>query len=147
MTDFSWIYRRLTSGSRRLPDFIILGAQRAGTSSLYYYLSQHPQILPAVRKELHFFDDHYRRGLGWYRSQFPTRGARGTITGEATPYYLSHPHAPARIQRLLPQARLIVLLRNPVERAISHYFFEVSHQREVVAHPGGPRPRRAAHPR
>lgn len=116
-----------------LPDFLILGAHKAGTTSLYEYLSQHPQVLPASRKELHFFSKNFQRGVGWYRRRFPKRARMKRrqkraglqiITGEATPYYLFHPHAPARIARLLPRVKLIVLLRDPVARAYSHYQHE-----------------------
>lgn len=108
------------------PHFLILGAQKAGTNSLYRYLCQHPQILPATEKEIHFFSLHYERGLSWYQSQFPI-SARGEFlfTGEGTPYYLFHPFVPERVFKTLPQVKLIVLLRNPVDRAISHYYWEV----------------------
>lgn len=107
----------------RLPSFLIIGARRAGTTSLYDYLTQHPRVARAKRKELHFFDREYHRGIGWYRSQFPwwLRFRRNVITGEATPYYLFHPEVPARVRATLPDARFIVLLRNPVDRAFSHY--------------------------
>src|SRR5690349_21510248 len=65
------LYRRLTSSARLLPDFLIIGGQRCGTSSLYYYLLEHRQIGTASTKELHFFDDHFEKGLNWYRAQFP----------------------------------------------------------------------------
>lgn len=104
------------------PTFLIIGAQRGGTTSLYRYLVQHPAILPADSKELHYFDYQYHKGRWWYLSQFPLALLAGdALTGEATPYYLYHPHAPARIQADLPDARLIVLLRDPVERAFSHF--------------------------
>jgi hypothetical protein len=107
-----------------LPDFLIIGAQRSGTTSLYNYLVDHPAIAPASEKELHFFDLHFGRGLAWYRSQFPPRPAPGRLrwmTGEATPYYVFHPLAPQRIAALLPHVKLILLLRNPIDRAYSHY--------------------------
>jgi hypothetical protein len=122
---------------RALPDFLIVGTQKGGTSSLYAYLAAHPQVMPPRRgaavdddhpKELHFFDYNYSNGVAWYRAHFPPRAAlqlRGAITGEASPYYLYHPHAPRRIAEVVPQAKLIVLLRNPVDRAISHYWHEV----------------------
>ena len=118
------------------PDFLIIGTQRGGTTSLYDYLSEHPCIAGAVKKEIEFFDLNYHRGIGWYRAHFPSvlerlyaRRARGRklVTGEATPYYLFHPHAPRRMQEAAPESRLIILLRNPVERAYSHYWHEVRH--------------------
>lgn len=107
-----------------LPDFVIIGAQKSGTTSLYHVLSQHPYVRPAARKELHYFSIFFHRGLDWYRSCFPSpeqEAGRSTITGESSPYYLFHPHAPRRMAEALPQTRLIVLLRNPVDRAYSHY--------------------------
>jgi len=113
-----------------MPDYLIIGAQRGGTTSLYNYLSQHPSVAPALRKEVHFFDLNYRKGISWYRSNFPTFFSRylfrqrhgcDLLSGEASPYYLFHPHAPRRVLKHLPQAKLIVLLRNPIERAYSHY--------------------------
>lgn len=120
----------MTAGSRALPDFIIIGAQRAGTTSLYNYLVEHERILPSHSKEVHFFDNHYGRGLGWYRAHFPTRRSMAgdglsRVTGEATPYYMFHPHAPGRIADSIPEVRLIVLLRDSIDRAISHHQHEV----------------------
>lgn len=134
--------RMQTAGRRVLPDFVILGTQKGGTSSLYAYLLQHPQVLSATTKEVHFFDTQYERGLRWYRSHFPTRAEvdhheqalqRRVVTGEASPYYLFHPHAPDRMVETLPDARLIVLLRDPVARAYSHYRHMVKKQREPLS--------------
>jgi len=107
-----------------LPDFVVIGAQKSGTTSFYHLLSQHPYVEPAAKKELHFFDIFFDKGVEWYRRCFPEpkwRDGRRTITGEATPYYLFHPHAAKRMAEVIPQARLIVLLRNPVDRAYSQY--------------------------
>ena len=125
-------YRLLSADSRTLPRFLVIGAQRGGTTALYTYLIQHPHILRAARKEVHFFDLHFHEGVGWYRAHFPlcsTMARRGDalggpiLTGEATPYYLFHPDAPQRIASVLPGVRLIALLRDPVARAYSHYTF------------------------
>lgn len=121
-----WSYRVITAASRCLPHFIIVGTQKGGTTSLYHYLSQHPQIIPSQKKEVHFFDLHYRRGLSWYKAHFP-RSKNLRVTErvfEASPSYLYHPLVPARIAEMVPQARLILLLRDPTERAISQYFHE-----------------------
>lgn len=124
----------LSSSLRVLPDFIIIGAQRSGSTSLYNYLIEHPDIIPGLMKEVHFFDNNYHRGANWYRSFFPLDTIvrrmerdqqRRVITGEATPYYLFYPHAPKRVHATCPDVKLIVLLRNPVERAYSHYHHEV----------------------
>jgi hypothetical protein len=127
-------YRRSTSHPGSLPHFMILGAQKSGTTSLFGYLGQHPQILPCLVKEVHFFDNRYDRGEAWYRSHFPAldAGPPGAVVGEASPYYLCHPHAPRRIRALLPRVKLIAILRNPTERAISHYFHEVRKRRETL---------------
>jgi hypothetical protein len=121
------------SSARMLPTFLIVGAKRAGTSSLYRYLTAHPEVCPCVSgKGTHYFDVSYGRGWRWYRSSFPL-AARGGITGEASPYYMFHPLAPSRIAAKLPDARLIVLLRDPVERAWSHYHNERRLQAEPLS--------------
>jgi hypothetical protein len=125
---FSW--RMLTCAHRVLPSFVILGAQRSGTTTLYRYLNQHPLVLPAFQQEVHFFDDNFAKGLAWYRAHFALSLHRdllarihgsSPVTGEASGYYLLHPHAVRRISEALPEAKLIVLLRNPIERAWAHY--------------------------
>lgn len=111
-----------TAFLRRLPDFLIIGTQRGGTTSLYEYLCRHPQVAAAAEKEIHYFDFQLSRGPAWYRAHFPWRWPlRRRITGEASPFYLFHPRAPQAVQALAPHARLIVMLRNPVDRAHSHY--------------------------
>ena len=121
--------RRPTARFRITPDFMILGGQRCGTSSLYKNLGQHPEIAPSLRKEVEYFTIDYNRGDGWYRAHFPlklrralaTLRGRKLLTFEATPDYLFDPRAPERIRQDLPDAKLIVLLREPVSRAYSHY--------------------------
>ena len=124
-----WTYRRKTWEKRALPNFLIIGAMKAGTSSLFEYLQQHPQLIPAFRKEIHFFDENekYNRGLPWYRSHFPLHRKlpKGGMTYEATPRYLYHPEMAKRIYENLPEVKLIALLRNPTDRAISHYFHDL----------------------
>jgi hypothetical protein len=107
-----------------LPDFLIIGAKKCGTTSLYHLLTQHSYVEPAAAKELHFFDTHFHMGVEWYRRCFPAprwKDGRKTITGEATPGYLSRRSVPKRIAEVIPQVRLIALLRNPVDRAYSDY--------------------------
>lgn len=113
-------YRIMTSSVRGMPDFIIIGAQKCGTTSLYNYLIRHPNIKPAIKKELHFFDKYFDKGIDWYRSLFPVN-QKNFITGEASPNYIFHLHTPQKISTLVPSVKLIVLLRNPVDRAYSHY--------------------------
>ena len=127
-------YYAMTAAFRPLPNFLIIGAQKAGTTSLFHYICQHPQIFTNNIKEIHFFDRHHQLGAKWYSSHFPLAGRllSNRRMGEATPYYLCHPHAPGRIAALLPQVKLIAVLRNPVERAISHYFHEKKKGREQL---------------
>ena len=101
-------------------DFIGLGAQKAGTSWLYTCLYEHPGVYAPV-KEIHFFSrDRFKKGIDWYMAQFAKKPA-GTIAGEFSTSYLNHPEVPARIAKHCPNAKLIAVLRNPVERAYSEY--------------------------
>lgn len=124
-----------TAKLRSLPDFLIIGAQRCGTTSLYRYLTRHPEVVPAVlNKGIHYFDTDPGKSVTWYRSHFPSepfkalvarrRGVDHVVTGEASPYYVFHPVAPQRIADVLPDARSILILRDPIERAHSHYTHE-----------------------
>jgi hypothetical protein len=125
-------YRYATWRIRPLPDFIIVGTQKSGTTSLHAYLSQHPQFLKPYEKEVHFFDgglepavDNYRKGEAWYRAHFPFRRNRSdSRVFEASPLYIFNPLVPNRMFDLLPRVKIIAILRNPTERAISHYFHE-----------------------
>lgn len=114
------------------PDFIVIGAQKGGTTSLYRYLVEHPAIVPAATKQLDFFHVGFGRGLDWYLAQFPTALERGLLTGEASPYYMPHPHAPARIRAFDSEIKLIAILRNPVDRTYSHYQHQVRNGREAL---------------
>lgn len=127
-------YRLLTSPLRLLPDFIIIGARRCGTTSLYSYLTQHPQVMRALTKEVHYFTANYDKGPDWYRSYFPTYLYKqfhqfiqhdSVITGEATPSYIYDPLVPQRVFRLKPDVKLIALLRNPVDAVYSAYQFGI----------------------
>ncbi len=124
-----------------MPDFIIIGAQRAGTTSLFNYLIQHPQILAPESKETHFFDNEFQtgkhnfeRGLPWYLSFFPRRKSLKNIkkTFEATPAYIFNPLVPKKIFDVLPKVKLIAILRNPTNRALSHYFLQKRKGREKL---------------
>jgi hypothetical protein len=129
-----WSYGKATSAVRPLPDFLILGAQKAGTTALYAYLREHPQITGPSWKEVSFFDRHYVRGEAWYRGNFPnTLRTRGGLVGEASPSYLFHPLAPERVAAMVPEAKLVALVRNPVDRAFSHYQHEVALGREPLS--------------
>ena len=105
------------------PEFIIIGAGKSGTTSLYRYLNEHPQILLPNKKELRFFDKNFDYGYEWYLAQFPTICDRPElITGEASPSYLFLPHVAQRIKDFAPKTKLIVMLRDPVARSISDYY-------------------------
>ena len=129
-----WTYGRLTSAARPLPDFLILGAQKGGTTALYSYLRRHPSITGPSWKEVSYFDRHYVRGEAWYRGNFPNKArTRGKLVGEASPSYLFHPLAPERVRADILNAKLVALLRNPVDRALSHYNHEVALGREPLS--------------
>lgn len=125
----------LTSEWRMSPDFLIVGAQRSGTTSLFKTLVQHPLVArPFLRKGIHYFDQRYDRGPAWYRGNFPMTatsrirrlGVGVPLTGESSPYYMFHPLAPSRIARDLPGVRLLAILRDPVERAYSAHAHELA---------------------
>ena len=108
-------------GSQRYPKFLGLGVQKGGTTTLQKLLEQHPQVWLSPQKELHFFSLHYDRGSRWYSNCFRDAESH-QLCGDITPYYIFHPQAAKRIASLLPSVRLIVLLRDPVERCLSQYF-------------------------
>jgi hypothetical protein len=127
--------RQAGSRWRPLPDFVIIGAQKAGTSTLHARICAHPQVVGPLRREVHYFDLHATRPVSWYRAHFPTQWARDrtarrhgrALTGESSPYYLFHPGVPGRLADVLPHVPLIVLLRDPVDRAVSEYHHAVRH--------------------
>jgi hypothetical protein len=125
-----------TSGQRDVPDFLIIGTKRGGTTSVWNWLVRHPHVAPMFPaaqqiKSPHYFDINFGRGLDWYRSHFPTRSSLAKtaqrtgfrpLTGEASPYYLFHPLVAERVAEVMPKAKLIVTLRNPADRAYSNYW-------------------------
>jgi hypothetical protein len=130
-------YGRLTAPGRMLPNFLICGGQRCGTTSMYRALSQHPAVLKAVlHKGVHYFDVAYRHGMRWYQGHFPLRRTAARVSErlggvdvqafESSPYYLYHPLAAGRLATDLPGVKLIVLVRDPVERAYSQHAHEVA---------------------
>jgi len=120
-------YGSATSARRVLPNYLLIGAKRGGSTTLARSLADSPgvQSLFPRREALkgtYFFDVNYAQGESWYRSHFPTSSTLGSdLVGDASPYYLSHPHAAARARQLVPDARILCVLRDPVERAFSHY--------------------------
>jgi len=134
--------RRAIDAQRPLPEFLVIGAQRAGTSSLYKWLEAHPDVVASLRKETEYLTARWCRGEGWYRGHFPSRHSRRVasalgrpplVTFEASPNYLFHPLAPLRAATLVPDAKLVALLRNPVDRAFSHFQHEVRAGREDLS--------------
>jgi hypothetical protein len=117
---------------RALPAAMIIGAMKSGTSSLHNYLTQHPGVIAPLRKEVHYFDLQYGKGERWYRANFGKAGQAG-LNLDSSPYYLFHPLAPQRAHALVPEAKLIVLLRDPVRRAYSHYWHERDKKRERLS--------------
>jgi hypothetical protein len=120
-----------TAARRPLPDYLIIGSKKGGTSSLTNWLLQHPhnlRMFPSFQplKSPHFFDINFREGVDWYRGHFPTERVRsqhpGAVVGEASPYYMFHPAAAARARSVVPDAKVIAVLRNPVSRAYSNYW-------------------------
>lgn len=127
------IFRYPLAHFRALPDFIIIGVQKGGTSTLFEYLKQHPDIKTSVFKEVHYYDINYSKGKNWYKSYFPlSRKNKQILYGEATPYYFFHPLVPERVFKDNPNIKLILLLRDPVERAYSHYQMERRKGREKI---------------
>ncbi len=115
----------------RLPNYLIVGAMRSGTTSLARYLGDHPQVFMAPKKELHFFDRHYDRGVDWYREQFLDVTSELAV-GEASQTYMYDASVPPRMARLLPEARLIAILRDPADRAYSEYWFRRARGKETL---------------
>ena len=113
------------------PHFLGIGTQKGGTSTLYHLLKQHPDIYLPESKEQHYFTTRYDRGNAWYEAQF-AEARPGQVRGEITPYYLFHPDTPQRIRHYRPSMLLIVLLRDPVERALSQYFHARRHWFETL---------------
>lgn len=131
----------LTAGLRPLPDFLVIGAKRGGSTSFYFDLLAHDAVVPLfppplpglkadATKGIHYFDSNFTRSLGWYRSYMPTTAARAlrsrrtgvpAVVGEASPYYLFHPDAARRAHATVPDAKIVVLLRDPVDRTYSHW--------------------------
>lgn len=134
-----------TAAARPGPELLVIGAKRGGTTSLWKYLTMHPGVLPTFPraeqvKGTYFFDENWERGTAWYRSHFPTTATRSLVerrlgyppvTFEASPYYLFHPHAPTRARSVVPNAIVVALLRDPVERAFSHWKERRNHTEDL----------------
>lgn len=123
---------RVTGPLRTLPDFVVVGGQRCGTTSIFKNLSEHSALArPVIDKGTDYYTLHFTKGIGWYRSRFPTklavraRGSRAQVF-EACTYYMFHPFAIERMSRDLPDIKLVAMLRDPVERAFSAYKHELA---------------------
>ncbi len=115
------------------PGFLVIGTKRGGSTSCYEWIAQHPQVAPCrTGKGTHYFDVNHTRGEAWFRAGFPAQREPWRITGEGSPYYMFHPLAVERIAATLPEVRLIAVLRDPVERAWSHYKYEVARGHETL---------------
>jgi hypothetical protein len=111
-------------GTGRLPDFLCLGTQRGGTTTLQRLLEGHPQVYLPPCKEVHYFSLQAHQSPSWYADHYRD-ARRDQLCGDITPYYLFHPEVPRRIRTFLPRVKLIVLLRDPVERSLSQYFHSI----------------------
>lgn len=106
---------------KRLPDFLVIGAVKAGTTSVHHCLDAHPEVFVPAQKETHFFDFHWGEGVGWYARHF-SNGHR--VVGEVCPGYAQHPFVtgvPERVHEVIPDVRLVYLVRHPIDRLYSHY--------------------------
>lgn len=135
-------YCSMTGFLHVLPNFYIIGVVKGGTTSLYNYLIEHPSIQPSVGKEIDYFGEYYSRGINWYRCAFPFKShkffvtkilKKKFLTGEATPRYFEHPGVPEKIKKVTPNAKFILLLRNPIDRAYSHYNMNVTRGDETLS--------------
>jgi hypothetical protein len=125
-----WAFRLLTSPLRVYPDFFIIGVGRGGTTSLEFYLTQHPNISRSSKKEIHYFDREFKRGDNWYKGHFITKFTKfyynkikkmPYLSCDATPTYIVHPDVIERIKKEFPNAKFLVTLRDPAKRAFSQY--------------------------
>jgi hypothetical protein len=115
-----------------LPTFLVIGAMRSGTTTLARALGAHPEVFIPREKEIHYFDQNFDRPVEWYRRWFEAADGVPAI-GEATPTYMYEREAPARMAQVVPEARLVAILRNPIDRAYSHYWHERNLGRETLS--------------
>jgi hypothetical protein len=130
----------VTAPLRALPDFLVIGVGRGGTTSCFHYLSQHPSIIGSAYDEIGFFDENFHLGLNWYRSMFPTKSLKRKtakkfgkcLTYDVTPSYIWKPWVARRVKELFPGIKLIAILRNPVDKAYSHYHLSIRYNKEKL---------------
>ena len=123
------LFKMATAPCRYLPSFVIIGAQKSATSSLYDFVTNHPKVLKAEKKEIHYYDISHRMGLFWYRSHFPIM-KKGFISGESTPSLIRLKGSLSLLKRDIPEIKILAIFRDPVERTISHYFHNIRKGRE-----------------
>jgi ubiquinone/menaquinone biosynthesis C-methylase UbiE len=135
-------YCKATHFLHSKPTYLIIGAAKCGTSSLHEYLMQNPCVGRVLTKQLHFYDLYYNRGMAWYKVCLPFVWEKFYVknilkknyaTGEATAHYLNHPTSPKRVAETLPNVKIIVMLRNPIDRAYSHYQMEFNNGNEELS--------------
>lgn len=130
-TIFLFFLFAMVTLTARGPDYLIVGAQKSGTTALFHLLQQHPQIAKQSG-EIHYFDLHFDKGQEWYEKRFTPFQQEGLIAGDKSPYYLFHPLVAERVFQLYPKVKIFVVLRNPVDRSYSQYWFNRRGQREVL---------------
>lgn len=129
--------RLVTSYSRVFPNFLLIGSMKSGSTTLHHYINNHPNVIHPSIKEVHYFDYYFGSNL-WYRSNFPKKNEMikngvSCLTCDSTPQYLFHPLAPKRIFNLLPKIKILCVLRNPIDRAFSHYNHNVRNGNETYS--------------
>jgi hypothetical protein len=132
MDAMDWRYIIQEWRGLKLPHFIVIGAQKSGTTSLHEWLLHHPDVFLAAIKETHYFTTYFDQPVRWYANHYAQARA-GQLRGDITPYYAFHPYVPERIATLLPTVRLVYLVRDPVKRAISHYFHAFRLGKELLS--------------
>ena len=126
-----------TAPIRVLPDLLVIGVVRSGTTSLFHYLNQHPCISKSAYDEIGYFDDNYKLGINWYRSMFPTKFHKNKIikkygkfvTYDVTPFYIYNQKVSLRIKQDLVHPKILAILRNPIDRAYSNYFLNTQNKK------------------
>ncbi len=114
------------------PDFLIIGARQSGTTDLYNFINKHPKMVNKWN-ETHFFDHNFQQGVAWYKSQFDPRPEPDYIVGDKSPYYFFDPKVPERVKSLYPNVKLLLILRNPIDRAYFQYWDLVRNDHEQLS--------------
>jgi hypothetical protein len=126
------IYCNILGPLHKFPDYLIIGSSRSGTTSLFEYLMNHPNVEYPTTKQVHYFDKYSHFGKNWYKMHFPLKWKKG-ISGDATPYYFNSPNASKKVHELMPFVKIIIMCRNPVDRAYSQYYLEHNGKNETLS--------------